>query len=159
MEHKGNLNCNEYDQEYLDRVTSVGGDVWAEGSREISLPVCTAVGGYVWASGSCEISLPVCTAVGGYVGAEGSCEISLPVCTSIQGEVFEPGQLTLLRCGPWVAVITPGYLRIGCQRHTHAQWLAFTDEEIAQMDSAAAETAKAMREVLVRLLGKGGGGQ
>ena len=39
----------------------------------------------------------------------------------------------------WWVMISPKYMRIGCQRHTHAEWAAFTEQEIATMDSKAAE--------------------
>ena len=34
----------------------------------------------------------------------------------------------------WFVLITDGYMRIGCQRHTHAEWRAFTDKQIHKMD-------------------------
>ena len=32
----------------------------------------------------------------------------------------------------WSVLITDGYLRIGCQRHTHERWFEFSDELIAR---------------------------
>jgi Pentapeptide repeats (8 copies) len=37
----------------------------------------------------------------------------------------------------WSVLITDGYLRIGCQRHTHAEWDEFDDEQIEDMSSNA----------------------
>jgi hypothetical protein len=37
----------------------------------------------------------------------------------------------------WWTMVTDGYLTIGCQRHTHAEWAAFDDAEIAAMDRQA----------------------
>jgi uncharacterized protein YjbI with pentapeptide repeats len=39
----------------------------------------------------------------------------------------------------WSALITDGYLRIGCQRHTHAEWAEFDDEQIEDMSDNAPE--------------------
>ena len=47
-----------------------------------------------------------------------------------------PVQIANLR---WDVLITEGYLRIGCQRHTHAEWAAFDDATIAGMDEDAAD--------------------
>ena len=37
----------------------------------------------------------------------------------------------------WDILITESYLTIGCQRHTHAEWKAFSDDDIAKMESRA----------------------
>jgi hypothetical protein len=37
----------------------------------------------------------------------------------------------------WDILISESYLKIGCQRHTHDEWKAFTDDEIAEMESRA----------------------
>jgi uncharacterized protein YjbI with pentapeptide repeats len=56
----------------------------------------------------------------------------------INGETITrvPVQIANLR---WDVLITEGYLRIGCQRHTHAEWAAFDDATIAGMDEDAAD--------------------
>ena len=56
----------------------------------------------------------------------------------INGETITrvPVQVANLR---WDVLITEGYLRIGCQRHTHAEWAAFDDATIAGMDEDAAD--------------------
>ena len=41
-------------------------------------------------------------------------------------------------CGlTWFVTVTNEYLTIGCQRHTHAEWEAFSDEQISDMDEGA----------------------
>ena len=54
----------------------------------------------------------------------------------IDGETVtkQPIILSSLR---WFVLITDNYMRIGCQRHTHDEWAAFSDEEIKNMDSHA----------------------
>lgn len=37
----------------------------------------------------------------------------------------------------WPVLITEGYMRIGCQRHTHKEWENFSDEAIAAMSHYA----------------------
>ena len=56
----------------------------------------------------------------------------------INGETITrvPVQVANLR---WDVLITEGYLRIGCLRHTHAEWAAFDDATIAGMDEDAAD--------------------
>jgi uncharacterized protein YjbI with pentapeptide repeats len=54
----------------------------------------------------------------------------------IDGETITkaPVQVSGLR---WPVLITEGYLRIGCQRHKHAEWAEFTPEQISDMSSDA----------------------
>ena len=37
----------------------------------------------------------------------------------------------------WFVTVTNEFLTIGCQRHTHAEWAAFSDEQISDMDEGA----------------------
>ena len=37
----------------------------------------------------------------------------------------------------WFVTVTNEFLTIGCQRHTHAEWEAFSDEQISDMDEGA----------------------
>jgi uncharacterized protein YjbI with pentapeptide repeats len=37
----------------------------------------------------------------------------------------------------WTICISEGYLEIGCQRHSHGEWKAFSDDEIADMSDEA----------------------
>jgi uncharacterized protein YjbI with pentapeptide repeats len=52
------------------------------------------------------------------------------------GEILKRTPLTVAGLR-WFVLITDGFLRIGCQRHSHADWANFSDEQIAQMDSSA----------------------
>ena len=37
----------------------------------------------------------------------------------------------------WDVLITNEFLTIGCQRHSHAEWEAFSNDQIAKMESRA----------------------
>ena len=37
----------------------------------------------------------------------------------------------------WMILITDGFMRIGCQHHSHADWDSFTDHQIVNMESRA----------------------
>jgi len=54
----------------------------------------------------------------------------------LYGEILKRTPLTVTGLR-WFVLITDGFLRIGCQRHSHADWANFSDEQIAQMDSHA----------------------
>jgi uncharacterized protein YjbI with pentapeptide repeats len=49
----------------------------------------------------------------------------------------------------WFVLITQQYMSIGCQRHTHEEWAAFTDDDISEMHDNALEFWKANREFLL----------
>jgi uncharacterized protein YjbI with pentapeptide repeats len=66
----------------------------------------------------------------------------------LRGEILTKTPISILNL-TWDILITEGYMRIGCQRHTHAEWEAFTDEAIADMESRASEFWKANREWLL----------
>jgi uncharacterized protein YjbI with pentapeptide repeats len=66
----------------------------------------------------------------------------------LHGEILTKTPISILNL-TWDILITEGYMRIGCQRHTHAEWEAFTDEAIADMESRASEFWKANREWLL----------
>jgi hypothetical protein len=51
----------------------------------------------------------------------------------------------------WPILITEGYMRIGCQRHTHAEWAAFDDDAIARMESRAPAFWDQWREPLMAM--------
>ncbi len=55
---------------------------------------------------------------------------------NLYGEILKRTPLTVTGLR-WFVLITDGFLRIGCQRHSHADWANFSDEQIAQMDSHA----------------------
>jgi hypothetical protein len=56
----------------------------------------------------------------------------------IEGEkiTVAPIQISGLQ---WAVLITDGYMRIGCQRHTHADWEGFDAAQIAEMAGNAPE--------------------
>ena len=47
-----------------------------------------------------------------------------------------PLSITSLR---YLCLISDGYMRLGCKRFTHEEWVNFTDDEISSMDSGALE--------------------
>ena len=57
---------------------------------------------------------------------------------NLEGEVLDKAPLSVGGLRYW-CLITEGYMRLGCQRHSHAQWAAFTDGEIDAMDRHATE--------------------
>ena len=51
----------------------------------------------------------------------------------------------------WWVLITDRYMRIGCQRHTHAEWAGFSDALISHMDSHATTFWTSHKDVLLGL--------
>ena len=51
----------------------------------------------------------------------------------------------------WRVLITDGFLRIGCQRHTHADWESFTDDRIGEMHDNALAFWTANKTALLTL--------
>jgi len=51
----------------------------------------------------------------------------------------------------WPAIITEGYMRIGCQRHTHAAWKKFSTRRIGLMDNRAPELWAAWKDPLLAM--------
>jgi hypothetical protein len=49
----------------------------------------------------------------------------------------------------WTICISESYLEIGCQRHKHAEWARFDDEEIADMADGASEFWKQWKKQLL----------
>ena len=66
----------------------------------------------------------------------------------LEGEVLTKAPILILNL-KWDILITNGYMRIGCQRHTHAEWKAFDGEAIAKMESNASEFWAANKEWLL----------
>lgn len=58
--------------------------------------------------------------------------------TNIDGELVSKTP-TLIVGLHWSVFITEGYMRIGCQRHTHEEWKSFNDHQISKMDDNALE--------------------
>ena len=57
---------------------------------------------------------------------------------SLDGEALTKAPLSVLNL-TWPVLITEGYMRIGCQRHTHEEWRSFDDAAIAEMEPRAAD--------------------
>lgn len=66
----------------------------------------------------------------------------------LSGEVLKKPPISILNLR-WDVLITTEYLTIGCHRHTHEVWEAFTDDEIAKMESRASEFWKVNKEWLL----------
>jgi len=49
----------------------------------------------------------------------------------------------------WDVLITDAWLEIGCERHTHAEWAAFTDAQIDDMDLRAKDFWSANKAFLL----------
>ena len=58
------------------------------------------------------------------------------VGANLDGEILNKAPITLLNLH-WPVMITSQYMRIGCQRHTHKEWGAFTNREIKSMAPGA----------------------
>lgn len=70
---------------------------------------------------------------------------------NIDGEEVEQNPI-YITCGlKYVALITDGFMRLGCKRYTHAEWESFSDEEIDRMDSGALEFWKQWKEPLLMM--------
>jgi hypothetical protein len=67
---------------------------------------------------------------------------------NLDGEIINAAPLSLLNLR-WPVLITAGYLRIGCQRHTHEEWAAFDDDVISDMSSGALYFWKQWKEPLL----------
>ena len=66
----------------------------------------------------------------------------------LRGEILTKAPISIINL-TWDILITEGYMTIGCQRHTHAEWEAFDDEAVAKMESRVSEFWKANREWLL----------
>ena len=59
----------------------------------------------------------------------------------------------------WTAYVTPERTRIGCEEHSNAEWLAFSDDTIQRMDMFALQywrEAKPLVELAIETLKKRG---
>ena len=69
----------------------------------------------------------------------------------IDDEVIKSNPIQI-PCGlTYVALITEGYMRLGCRRHTHEEWERFNDAEISVMDSNALEFWRQWKEPLLAM--------
>jgi uncharacterized protein YjbI with pentapeptide repeats len=71
----------------------------------------------------------------------------------LDGETLTKPPLSLLNL-EWPVLITEGFMRIGCQRHTHEDWAAFSDEQIEDMASTAVDFWDIWKEPLLMLCTK-----
>ena len=57
----------------------------------------------------------------------------------IDGEIVSKNPIHIT-CGlKYAALITDGYMRLGCKRYKHSEWAEFSDEQISEMDDGALE--------------------
>ena len=57
---------------------------------------------------------------------------------NLDGEKISKNPLSVVGLHYW-CLISDGFMRLGCKRFTHAEWSAFSDEQISDMDSRALE--------------------
>jgi uncharacterized protein YjbI with pentapeptide repeats len=55
---------------------------------------------------------------------------------NLDGEKISKNPLSVVGLHYW-CLISDGFMRLGCKRFTHAEWSAFSDEQISDMGSAA----------------------
>jgi uncharacterized protein YjbI with pentapeptide repeats len=69
---------------------------------------------------------------------------------NLYGEILSksPVILTGLR---WYIIITEGFMVIGCERHTHADWGSFDDEVIDDMDDDALAFWRVHKDALLAM--------
>ena len=51
----------------------------------------------------------------------------------------------------YIALITDSFMRLGCKRYLHAEWAAFSDDQISKMDSKALEFWKVWKAPLLAM--------
>ena len=68
----------------------------------------------------------------------------------LRGEILIifPVQVLGLR---WFVLITPQYMSIGCERHTHEEWANFNRVEISKMDTNAWDWWTVHKDVLLNM--------
>jgi len=72
---------------------------------------------------------------------------------NLDGETLTKAPLSLLNL-TWPVLVTEGYMRIGCQRHTHAEWAEFDTDAIEAMESRAPNFWSQWRDVLLSMCAK-----
>jgi uncharacterized protein YjbI with pentapeptide repeats len=68
----------------------------------------------------------------------------------LDGEKLKINPIKLTGMTYWV-LISDGFMRIGCQRHSHAKWAEFTDEQIDDMDSSASKFWAQRKDALLAM--------
>ena len=56
----------------------------------------------------------------------------------LDGEKITKNPISVVGLRYW-CLISDNYMRLGCKRFTHAEWTAFNDEQINEMDTGALE--------------------
>ena len=75
---------------------------------------------------------------------------------TFRGEILKSNPI-FISCSLWEVTITNEFMTIGCQRHTHLQWLNFADNQIDDMDPRALELWGKFKEPLLTLCAVQGG--
>ena len=57
---------------------------------------------------------------------------------NLDGEILTKAPISILNL-MWPVLITEGFMRIGCQRHSHEEWKSFDDGAIKRMEGRAIE--------------------
>ena len=57
----------------------------------------------------------------------------------IDGEIVSKNPIHITYGLKYAALITDGYMRLGCKRYKHSEWAEFSDEQISEMDDGALE--------------------
>ena len=71
-------------------------------------------------------------------------------CAEIDGEKITKAPLSIDGLRYW-CLISDGFMRLGCKRFTHAEWVEFNDEQISDMDSDALEFWKKFKTPLLEM--------
>ncbi len=76
----------------------------------------------------------------------------LSYAASIWGAVGNLSQIKSVQCDLWPVTYTAERMQIGCQFHTLAEWWAFSDEEIQEMDSRASAWWSIWKSILKQII-------
>ncbi|MBF0399938.1 MAG: pentapeptide repeat-containing protein [Magnetococcales bacterium] len=68
----------------------------------------------------------------------------------INGEILKSNPIIISNLR-WPVLITERYMRIGCERHTHAEWATFSDYAIEAMHPTAAELWRVWKDPLLSM--------
>ncbi|AZD93059.1 pentapeptide repeat-containing protein [Pseudomonas chlororaphis] len=71
---------------------------------------------------------------------------------NLNGATGNRREIKAIQCDLWPVTYTAERMQIGCQFHALAEWWAFTDEEIADMDSQALAWWKVWKPLLQQII-------
>ncbi|TLX52786.1 hypothetical protein DN824_22010, partial [Stutzerimonas nosocomialis] len=71
---------------------------------------------------------------------------------SLWGASGNCSEIKAIQCDLWPVTYTAERMQIGCQFHALAEWWAFSDEEIAQMDSRALGWWRVWKPILQNII-------